>query len=728
MDFRTSAVSSDLPIKKFKNEILYLIENNSVVIVVGPTGSGKTTQIPQFLLEQGWAGIACTQPRRLSAMAMASRVSQELGLGGELGGIIGYSVRFDDSTSNKTLCRFITDGMLFRECLHDPLLSKYSVLIIDEAHERSLHTDLLLALIKKILPKRPELRVIISSATIDAEAFKRYFSLPRTDIKTGKKIYGPIKEDIKADDSIKNENSVNLKDFTPKDRFEPKIISIEGRTFPVEVEFLKTGPTDRMIQSEEVIIDGVVKLVKEINEKSDGPGDILVFLSGRGEIEKCSELLSQSTFLKQSEEDDVSELMGLFNSKKQQNKKLKTTKFTLNILQLYAGMNSSDQLKVFEPTRPGIRKVILSTNIAEASITIDGIVYVIDSGRVKIRLFTGKEDKMVTIPISKASADQRAGRAGRTRPGKAFRLYTREFFDNQMQKQRIPDLQLTKLTPIILQLKAMCINNLLEFDFLSPLPPKNVKSALEDLWMLKALNPLNGALSDPLGKQMAQLPLEPELGHFFLRSCEFNCPREGAALAAMLTIQNNQNDLLSTFFLPSENNPNYAKFQRRFWVEEGDHLTLLNIFMSYLANSENSVKFCQKYGLNLKNLTTVHRLYSTLLAYLKKVFKKPTDREIKLSTDEISILIRKSLISAYPLNVAKSDESRACYTEITTKTDTLNIHPNSVLFKRLPPLILYGQIIETTKKFLKFVTLIEADWLEEIHPQLYKQRSFNRRL
>lgn len=728
MDFRTSGIekSNDLPIKRFKNEILYLIETNSVVIVVGPTGSGKTTQIPQFLLEQGWTGIACTQPRRLSAMAMASRVSQELGLGGEVGGIIGYSVRFDDSTSSRTLCRFITDGMLFRECLHDPLLSKYSVLIIDEAHERSLHTDLLLALIKKILQKRPDLRVIISSATIDAEAFKKYFTLPRIDSKSGKKIYGPLRQDITQEINYDFE-PVAIKDYIPKERFEPKIISIEGRTFPVQVEFLSSGPCDRMIQNEDIIIDAVVRLIKEINETTGEDGDILVFLSGRSEIEKCHELLTscKTTSISTASSDDVSDLMGLFNSKKQ--KKIKTSKFSLNILQLYAGMSSSDQLKVFDPSRPGIRKVILSTNIAEASITIDGIVHVIDSGRVKVRVFTGKEDKMVIIPISKASADQRAGRAGRTRPGKAFRLYTKEFYDHKMSSHSIPDIQLTKLTPIILQLKAMCINNLLEFDFLSPLPLKNVKFALEDLWMLKALNPLNGALSDPFGKHMAQLPLEPELGHLFLKCCEFNSPREGAALAAMLTVQNNQNDVLSTFLLPKENNPNYAKFQRRFWVEEGDHLTLLNIFMSYLGNSDNSVKFCQKYGLNLKNLTTVHRLYSTLLKYLKEVFKKPIDRVVRLTTDEIRDCIRKALISAYPSNIVKSDEQRACYIGLSSssKTESFHIHPNSVLFKRLPPLILYGQVVETTKKFLKFVTLIEADWLEEIHPQIYKQKCRN---
>ena len=722
--FRTSSTvlsPIDLPIHQYKNELLYLIENNSVLIVVAPTGSGKTTQIPKFLLEQGWTGIACTQPRRLSAIAMANRVSQEMGV--EVGGAVGYTVRFDDCTSEKTICRFITDGMLFRECLYDPLLSKYSVIMIDEAHERSLHTDLLLALIKKILPRRPEFRAIISSATIDAEGFKKYFTLPRIDLLSGKKLYGPLKPDKPTLEPETSTNTfVDQKTFFPIERFEPKIISIEGRTFPIEINFLESGPTDRMIQSEDLICDAVVRLVQKINtEIANGPGDILVFLSGRSEIEKCYELLAAAQSYNQPE--DTADLMNLFRKKTKTSSQAQASQtvkpYALELLQLYAGMNQSDQLKVFDPARSGTRKVILSTNIAEASVTIDGIVHVIDTGRVKVRVFLGGEEKMVTIPISKASANQRAGRAGRTQPGQVYRLYTQEFYESsQMPLHSIPDIQLTKLTAIVLQLKAMRINNLLDFDFLSPLPERNVQAALMELERLAALNPLTGALSDPLGLRMAQLPLDPDLGHFFLKACELNCPREGAALAAMLTIQN-QNDL-STFFLSNEN---FAKYQRRFWVEEGDHLTLLNVFMSYLANSETSVKFCQKYGLVLKNLNMANRLYMNLLAYLRKSFKMPTDRNVKMTATDISVCLRKALISAYPLNVAKSDESTASYVSLIEGTK-LNIHPNSVLFKRLPPLIVYGQQVETTKKFVKFVIWVDSDWLTEIHPNLYK---FNRK-
>ena len=727
MDYlRTSSTilsSENLPIQQFRKEILYLIETHSVVIVVGPTGSGKTTQIPKFLLEQGWTSIACTQPRRLSAIAMANRVNQELGL--ELGGTIGYSVRFDECTSERTVCRFITDGMLFRECLHDPLLSKYSVIMIDEAHERSLHTDLLLALIKKILPLRPELRIIISSATIDAEAFKKYFTLPRVDLITGKKVYGPVKPEtqtseaqMKDSEASTEASTVDQKTFFPTERFEPKIISIEGRNFPIEVNFLLSGPVDRMIKSEDVVCDAAVRLVQKINtEIANGPGDILVFLSGRSEIEKCYEMLAAQVY---TQPENEAELMGLFRKKSKTSQPAQVKPYALDLLQLYAGMNQSDQLKIFDPARPGTRKVIFSTNIAEASITIDGIVYVIDSGRVKVRVFDSEEEKMVTIPISKASANQRAGRAGRTQPGKVFRLYTREFFESpEMPRHSIPDLQLSKLTAIVLQLKAMRIDNLIEFDFLSPLPQGNVQAALLELDRLAALDPLTGALSDPLGKQMAQLPLDPDLGHFFMKACELNCPREGAALAAMLTIQN-QNDL-STFFLSNEN---FSRYQRRFWVEEGDHLTLLNVFMSYLANAATSVKFCQKYGLVLKNLNTANRLYTNLLAYLKKLFRMPSERNVKMTAEEISINLRKALISAYPFNVAKSVESRACYVSLSGDDSVLNIHPSSVLFKRLPPLIIFGHQIETTKKFLKFATVIESDWLIDIHPKLYK---FNRK-
>lgn len=751
--------SNTLPIHKYKLHILHLIETTSVVIVVGPTGSGKTTQIPQFLLEQGWTGLVCTQPRRLSAIAMATRVNQELTGGrSDLGDLIGYSVRFESRTSDRTLCRFITDGMLFRECLQDPLLSKYSVIMIDEAHERTLHTDLLLGLLKKILQRRPDLRIIVSSATIEAESFKKFFTLPKTDLTTGKRIYGPVKdlqstEQLGIEDEksasltgIEDENDNSSKELTnnviqdlskflPINRFEPQIFFIEGRVFPVKVEHLHSYPP-KMIRNDQVIVDAVVRLVERINCE-EGPGDVLVFLAGRSEIEQCSAALEQSQHnnnAKRKKEEPLEESEQLMSLFRRGATRKKTSEFeekgqvcTLNILQLYAGMTAEDQAKVFEPSSSCGRKVILSTNIAEASVTIDGVVFVIDSGRMKVRVYEGRnEESLLTVPISKASADQRAGRAGRTCPGRVFRLYSQEFYQTALPSHIVPDAQLCSLTATVLQLKAMRIVNVCDFDFLTPLPPKRLSLAHSELFLLGALKDGDQFRSEltPFGLQMARLPLDPELAHFFIKACEMKCPREGAALAAMLTIQDefDSNDGLSVFF-NSGASSNILRLQRRLWMEEGDPLTLLSIFMSYLANSDSSVKFCQKYGLNLRNLLATHRLFSTLLKYQKALkIIEPQQQFSNLSDKEqISINIRKCLISAYPLNVAKSDQRTATFTSLTAPdTDTLNIHPNSVLFRRLPPLILYRKVIQSTKKFVKGVSLIEPEWLQEIHPNLYK--------
>lgn len=747
---RPVSSSALLPIQKYKREILYSVERHSVTIISGPTGSGKTTQIPQFLLEQGWAGIVCTQPRRIAAISMATRVAQEIGKG-PLGGLIGYTVRFDNCTSSETICRYVTDGILFRECLYDPLLSKYSIIIIDEAHERSLHTDLLLSLLKKILIKRPELRIIISSATLQSDQFKTFFTFPKRDLHSGKRIYGPTLPSVqsepdktKTEESVpvakKEEEAIAIEKFIPVERFEPAILRMSQRTFPVEIQYLLDGP-DEFIENDEVIIDAVTRLVKQINS-DDGPGDILVFLSGRAEIEKCHEiLLSMNSEIEaktlETEDENQEALLELFKSKK----KTKTTSSTstvkgrplkLECFQLYAGLDKFDQLKIFEPSPPGTRKVILATNIAEASITIDGIVFVIDSGREKIKVWQAEEceEKMLLVPISKASAQQRSGRAGRTRPGKVFRLYTKKFFESEFLTSSIPDINLINFTPILLQLKMMGIVDTEKFDFLSKPSQRSVQCAEMELFELKATGksierkysgenlPLN-----PFGREMAQLPLEPNIAHFFLKAAERQCPSEGAALAAMLTIQYSASSN-STFNFFIGNN---LKMHRRFWVEEGDHMTLLSIFMSYLANSAESVKFCQKYGLNLKLLISVHRLYLSLLSYLSKVFKRSTVRSVSMSPDEISICLRKCLISAFPFNVIRSDELNSSYQHLhRPKSSQFHIHPTSVLFKRLPPLLLYSQMTETTKKFVRFTSIVEPEWLEEIHPDKYNYRRKNK--
>lgn len=694
---------SHLPISKFQRELLYLIERHSVVIVVGSTGSGKTTQIPQYLLQNGWSGIVCTQPRRLSTISVATRVAQEFGC--RLGGEVGYCVRFDECASDETRCRFMTDGMLFRECLHDPLLSRFSVIIVDEAHERSLHTDLLLAVLKKILKKRPELRIVISSATIDAQSFASFFG--------PKKVYGPtpmpsVESETKP--QTVPTTGAATKTTLPVDN-KPAIISIEAATYPVECSFLTS--TD-FIRDEQVAVDAVCRLVEDINASASGPGDILVFLAGKSEIEQCYARLTE---LKAS--DEVKDSMRFFKRKRTNADLESPQKHSILPIQLLAGVNEAEAMK---PAAPGQRKVILATNVAEASITIDGVVYVIDSGRMKIRFWDPQAgyERLCCVPISKASARQRAGRSGRTRPGRVYRLYSRAFYDSCMPKESISDLQLSDLTPTVLQLKALGVGDVLAFDWIKLPAAANVKAALNELVRLGALDSISHALTDPLGKQMAQLPLQPALARVFLHAAvNFKCPREAAALAAMLTIQQQNTADQNCFFS--------GPAGRKFWIEEGDHMTMVSLFMSYLKNSARSVRFCQKFQLNLKALTTAHRLYSTLMAYLK-LFRISVNVNTP-PAKEVSELLRKALLLAFPFNVARANEQESVYYSLNNpERGPVSIHPTSVLFKRLPPLIVYCELLETTKLFARFVSVVDSEeWIAQSCPQYYELKASKHR-
>lgn len=433
-----------LPVYPFRDDLIAAIRQHQVLIIEGETGSGKTTQIPQYLHEEGFSAdgkkIGCTQPRRVAAMSVAARVAEEMNV--KLGNEVGYSIRFEDCTSERTVIKYMTDGTLHREFLSEPDLASYSVMIIDEAHERTLHTDILFGLVKDIARFRPELKVLISSATLDADKFSQFF------------------------------------DDAP-------IFRIPGRRFPVHIYYTKAPEAD--------YIDACVVSVLQIHA-TQPLGDILVFLTGQDEIETCQEVL----------QDRVKRL----------GSKLKE----LLILPVYANLPSDMQAKIFEPTPPNARKVILATNIAETSLTIDNIIYVIDPGFAKQNNFssrTGMESLMV-VPISKASANQRAGRAGRTAPGKCFRLYTAWAFKQELEENTVPEIQRINLGNAVLMLKALGINDLLHFDFLDPPPHETLVLALEQLYALGALNH-HGELTT-LGRRMAEFPVDPMMAKMLLAS------------------------------------------------------------------------------------------------------------------------------------------------------------------------------------------------------------------
>lgn len=433
-----------LPVYPFKKSLIEAITNYQILIVEGETGSGKTTQIPQYLHEAGFTDdgkkIGCTQPRRVAAMSVSARVAQEMNV--KLGNEVGYSIRFEDCTSDRTVIKYMTDGTLHREFLSEPDLASYSVMIIDEAHERTLHTDILFGLVKDITRFRPDLKLLISSATLDAEKFSTFF------------------------------------DDAP-------IFRIPGRRFPVDIYYTKAPEAD--------YVDACVVSILQIHA-TQPLGDILVFLTGQEEIETCFEMLQERT--------------------KRIGKKLKE----LIILPVYANLPSDMQAKIFEQTPEGARKVVLATNIAETSLTIDNIIYVIDPGFAKQNNFnskTGMESLMV-VPISKASANQRAGRAGRVAPGKCFRLYTAWAYKYELEDNTIPEIQRINLGNAVLTLKALGINDLIHFDFLDPPPHETLVLALEQLYALGALNH-HGELTKA-GRRMAEFPTDPMLAKMLLAS------------------------------------------------------------------------------------------------------------------------------------------------------------------------------------------------------------------
>ncbi|GFR75215.1 pre-mRNA-splicing factor ATP-dependent RNA helicase PRP16 [Elysia marginata] len=453
-----------LPIYPFKKDLLQAVRDHQILIIEGETGSGKTTQVPQYLHHAGFTKngmkVGCTQPRRVAAMSVAARVAEEMGW--KLGSEVGYSIRFEDCTSERTILKYMTDGMLLREFLSEPDLASYSVLIVDEAHERTLHTDVLFGLVKDIARFRPDLKLLISSATLDAQKFSEFF------------------------------------DDAP-------IFRIPGRRYPVDIYYTKAPEAD--------YLDAAVVSVLQIHV-TQPMGDILVFLTGQEEIETANEMLLERT------------------------RKLGSKIKELLVLPIYSTLPSDLQAKIFEPTPPGARKVVLATNIAETSLTIDGIVYVIDPGFCKQKSYnarTGMESLVVT-PVSKASANQRAGRAGRVSAGKCFRLYTAWAYKNELEENSVPEIQRTNLGNVVLLLKSLGINDLLNFDFMDPPPHETLVLALEQLYALGALNHL-GELTK-LGRRMAEFPVDPMMSKMILASEKYKCSKEVITIGAMLSVNN----------------------------------------------------------------------------------------------------------------------------------------------------------------------------------------------
>ncbi|CAD5232198.1 unnamed protein product [Bursaphelenchus xylophilus] len=618
-----------LPIFQLKTALLQAIHDNQILVVIGETGSGKTTQMTQYLVEAGYASrgrIGCTQPRRVAAMSVAKRVSEEFGV--RLGQEVGYTIRFEDCTCSDTIIKYMTDGMLLRECLLDPDLMSYSCIMLDEAHERTIHTDVLFGLLKAAVKKRPELKLIVTSATLEMEKFSEYF-------------------------------------------FGAPTFTIPGRTFPVEILYTKEPETD--------YLDAALITVMQIH-LTEPPGDILVFLTGQEEIDTACEILFERM------------------------KKLGSEVPDLIILPVYGALPSEMQTRIFEPAPPGSRKVVIATNIAETSLTIDGIYYVVDPGFVKQKIYNPKSgmDSLVVTPISQAAAKQRCGRAGRTGPGKCYRLYTERAFRDEMLPSPIPEIQRTNLASTLLQLKAMGINNLLEFDFMDAPPAEAMITALAQLYDLSALD--DDGLLTKLGRRMAEFPLEPSLSKLLIMSVDLSCSDEVLTIVSMLSVQN-------VFYRPKEKQELADEKKSKFHQPEGDHCTLLAVYNSW-KHHHFSQSWCFESFIQVRTLKRAQDVRKQLLTIMDrhKLNIISCGRDVQR--------VQKAICSGFFRNAAKRDPQEGYRTLVDGQT--VYIHPSSSLFQNQPEWVVYHELVMTTKEYMREVTLIDPRWLIEFAPSFFK--------
>ena len=610
--------------------------------------------------------LTIQQPRRVAVTTVAARVAEEMKC--QLGDAVGYSIRFEDVTSAKTRIKFLTDGMLLREALVDPLLSRYSVIMVDEAHERSLSSDILVGLLKKIMKRRPELKIIISSATLDADRFAEFF-----------------KGSDSSDEHV-------------------RIVSIEGRSHPVDIMFLDQ-PTDDYVEQ-------AVQTAFKIHQQ-EAPGDILVFLTGRDEIEASMQLLSDlaATLPPQSQ--------------------------AIQPLPLYAGLSTDEQMYVFSEAAENTRKVILSTNIAEASVTIPGIVYVIDCGFVKLRSFNPETniETLTAFPTSKASAIQRTGRAGRTRPGKCFRLYTQQAY-RSLPDTTAPEIQRSNLAPIVLQLKALGIDNIVRFDFLSPPPSQLLVRAFDLLYSLGAVDDY-AKLTIPLGTRMSELSIPPMMAKSLLASSDpkFACQAEILSIAAMTSLQGN------IWFHHSGEKKAMELSRRKFAVEEGDHLTYLNVYQAFVTKGRKEAKWCHENHLNFKSLTRAVSIRNQLRRYLERLGVKIEDPSLVSSAvtahhsgvgsngalsqgspRDKTLNILKCLTTGFFSHAAKMQPDGSFKT--VSGGVTMHAHPTSLMFNRKADYVVFHELLESREKiFIKDISKVEKSWLVDYGGGFYTLKS-----
>jgi ATP-dependent helicase HrpA len=648
---------ADLPISQRKDDIAAAIRDNQVVIVAGETGSGKTTQLPKICLEigRGVAGqIGHTQPRRIAARTVAERIADELGT--ELGTAVGYKVRFTDKSSDGTLVKVMTDGILLAEMQRDRRLQRYDTLIIDEAHERSLNIDFILGYLKRLLPTRPDLKVIITSATIDPERFSRHF-------------------------------------------WDAKVIEVSGRTYPVEVRYRPLADPDRPRDEPKDQSQGIVDAVREL--RAEGPGDVLVFLSGEREIRDAADALADQP--------------GLAD---------------LEVLPLYARLSAGEQHRVFQPHRRS--RVVLATNVAETSLTVPGIRYVVDPGTARISRYS-QRTKVQRLPIeriSRASADQRKGRCGRTSDGICIRLYSEEDFESRPEFTE-PEILRTNLASVILQAAALNLGDIAGFPFVDPPDSRNIADGVRLLEELGAVTPgrtgRNGTQLTGVGRKLARLPADPRLGRMILEAKHNGCVREVLIITAALSIQDPRER-------PADAREAADAMHKRFAEPGSDFLALLNLW-AYVNDQQRELsgsafrRMCRREFLHYLRIREWQDVQGQLRQAAKEVGitvgpDRGADRgEAQAISDQVHMSLLAGLLSHIGMRDERgTGEKRRGPAEFAgARGARFAIFPDSVLARKPPQWVVAAELVETSRLWARTAARIEPEWAEPLAAHLVRR-------
>ncbi|CAI4225988.1 unnamed protein product [Auanema sp. JU1783] len=628
-----------LPIDDVEQQIIEILTESESSIIIGETGSGKSTQIPQLcaragLLSEGRVGI--TQPRRVAAISLAHRVAEEVG--STVGEKVGYHVRFEKMYNDNTEICYMTDGILLREAMQDPYLSEYSVILIDEAHERSLHTDIMLSVLRICQRQRKEkganpLKIVIMSATMQADLFSKYFN-------------------------------------------NAPIYVIKGRTFSVDVYHANSIDP----KSADYVYNAII-CIKDIHATEPLTDDVLVFLTGREEIEMAARKLRELN-------------MELTNK--------------LFPVPLFAALTGAAQMKAFKPAPEGQRKVVLATNIAETSLTIPGIKIVVDSGKVKSRSFTAKTkiDVLKVHDISQAQAVQRSGRAGREAPGKCYRLYPESHYD-QMEATSIPEILRSNLSAVILELLSMGLKRPRNLKWIEPPSEDSILAAEKELLALGAIK-LHKKITKLTeeGRKMSRFPLDPEQAKVLLYAAELDCLEEALSVVSMMSIE-------SVFEFDCKGTPEEIERARnRFTTNEGDHLTFLNVYQAFSQekrkNKGKLKEWCSANFLSLKNLTTAAKIRKQLREICSG--EKLQVKSCGANRDKL----RQALACGLFMNVCEYNRQDDRYKLIIRPATTIKIHPASTLSRSKPTHIVFSDLVKTTDLYARSITIIDSEWVRPV--------------